>query len=159
MLFYMKFGTNLLTKSPVPVSVFPCFRVSHKRKIKQSPIDLKLHGTYFWTKRSPRSTGDAREESRGHHNGGGRSHPLGRALRPCGPLVDSPDLFSTPTPLIYPQTSRIEPRVPPPQASVAAKNQLGPYSGTLSEGEIITDGHLHHPGALHDEEGAVHPQG
>ena len=45
--FYIISGTNLLTQSPVPVSVFPCFRISLKRKIKRSPIDLKLHGTYF----------------------------------------------------------------------------------------------------------------
>ena len=73
----------------------------------------------------------------------------------------APDLFPMPTPLIYPQTSRTEPRsgVPPPQASVATKNQFGPYSGTLSEGGIITGGHLHHLGALHAEEGVVHPRG
>ena len=47
----------------MPVYVFPCFRVSQKRKIKRSPIDLKLHGTYFWTRRSPRSIGDGPEES------------------------------------------------------------------------------------------------
>ena len=91
----------------------------------------------------------------------GAPTPLGRALRPCGPLVDSPDLFSTPTPLIYPQTSKTEPRsgVSPLQASVATKNQSGPCSGTQPEGKIITGGHLHHPGGLHDEEGVVHPRG
>ena len=52
--FYIIFGTNLLTQSPVPVSgFFPCFRVSQKRKIKWSPIDLKLHGTYFWKESNP----------------------------------------------------------------------------------------------------------
>ena len=87
--------------------------------------------------------------------------PSRRALQPCGPLVESPDLFSTPTPLIYPQTSRIEARsgVPPPQASIATKNLSGPCSGTLPEEEIITDGHLPHPGALRDEEGVVNPRG
>ncbi|KAI4981107.1 hypothetical protein ZWY2020_021592, partial [Hordeum vulgare] len=45
--------------------------------------------------------------------------------------------------------------VPPPQASVATKNQSGARSGTLPEGESISDGHLHHPGDLHDEEGQV----
>ena len=45
------------------------------------------------------------------------------------------------------------------QASVATKNQLGPYSGPLPEGGIITGVHLHHPGALHDDEGVVHPRG
>ena len=51
--FYIIFGTNLLTQSPVPVSVFPCFRITQKRKIKRSPIDLKLHGTYFWNGSNP----------------------------------------------------------------------------------------------------------
>ena len=48
--------------------------------------------------------------------------------------------------------------VPPPQASVATKNQTGPCSGTLPEGGSLTGGHLYHPGALHDEEGVVHPR-
>ena len=77
------------------------------------------------------------EEPRGLHKGGGRALPPRRALRPCGPLVDSPDLFSMRTPLIYPQTSKTEPRsgVLPPQASVATKNQSGYYSDTLPEGD------------------------
>ena len=33
------------------------------------------------------------------------------------------------------------------------------HTCTLPEGEPITGGHLHHPGALHDEEGVVHPRG
>ena len=36
MIFYMIFGTNLLTNSPVPVPVFPCFRVSQKRNTKRN---------------------------------------------------------------------------------------------------------------------------
>ena len=42
-----------------------------------------------------------------------------------------------------------------PQASIATKNLSGARSGTLSEGGSITGGHLHHPGALHDEEGVT----
>ena len=73
----------------------------------------------------------------------------------------TPDLFPTPTPLIYPQTSRTEPRsgVPPPKASLAIKNQSGPCSGTLPKGGTITGGRLHHPGALHDKKGVVNPRG
>ena len=41
----------------------------------------------------------------------------------------------------------------------STKNQLEAHSGTLPDGEIITSGHLHHPGAHHDEEGVVHPRG
>ena len=62
---------------------------------------------------------------------------------------------------IYPKTIEYEDRsgVPPLQASVATKNLLGARSGTLPEGGSLTGGHLHHPGALHDEEGVVHPRG
>ena len=49
--------------------------------------------------------------------------------------------------------------VPPPQASIATKNQSGPCSGSLPEGGSLTGGHLHHLGALHDEEGVVFPRG
>ena len=87
--------------------------------------------------------------------------PLGHAPLPRGAPV---------APLMYPlhpyiptyrKTSRTEDRlgVPPLQASVATKNLSGARSGTLPEGELITGGHLHHPCALHDEEGVVHPRG
>ena len=62
---------------------------------------------------------------------------------------------------IYPKNIEDNNRsgVPPPQASVATKNISGARSGTLPEGESLTGGHLHHLGALHDEEGVVHPRG
>ena len=91
----------------------------------------------------------------------GGAPPLGRAPLACRRLVDPLDLFSPPKIPINRETPRNKPRsgVPPPQASVATKNQSGARSGTLLEGETITGGHLHHPGGLHDEEGVVHPQG
>ena len=48
---------------------------------------------------------------------------------------------------------------PPHQAEVATKNLSGARSGTLPEGGSLTGGHLHHPNAIHDEEGVVHPRG
>ena len=62
---------------------------------------------------------------------------------------------------IYPKNIGEQNRsgVPPPQASVATKNQSGPYSGTLPEGGSLTGGHLHHPGDIDDEEGVVQPRG
>ena len=97
-------------------------------------------------------------ESRAAHEGGG--HPLGTPLpreHPGGP----PTYPLHPYIPTYPKTSRTENRsgVPPLQASVAIKNLSGARSGTLPEGDPITGGHLHHPGAIHDEEGVVHPQG
>ena len=90
--------------------------------------------------------------------------PTPQGLGPC--LVDNPatppaDVRPTPKNPINTETSREQNRlgVPPPQASVATKNQSGPCSGTLPEGGSLTGGHLHHPDALHDEEGVVHPRG
>ena len=84
-----------------------------------------------------------------------------RTLHPCGPLVAPLTYFFLLYIPIYPKTFGEQNRsgVPPPQASVATKNLSGSLPGTLSEGEPITGGHLHHPGALHDEEGVVHPRG
>ena len=76
--FYIIFGTNLLTQSPLPVSVFPCFRVSQKRKIKRSPIDLKLHGTYFLNKRDPKDLEWTSSNQRGGHEAGGAPTPWAR---------------------------------------------------------------------------------
>ena len=85
----------------------------------------------------------------------------GRALHPRGPLVAPLTYFFRLHISIYPKTFGQQNRlgVPPPQASVATKNQSKPCSGTLPEGGSLTGGHLHHPGALHDEEGVVHPRG
>ena len=79
---------------------------------------------------------------------------VGARPLPRGRLGDPPDLFPTPTPLIYTQTSRKKPRsgVPPPQACVAAENQSRPVPAPCRRGGTLTGGHLHHPGALHDEE-------
>ena len=74
------------------------------------------------------------------------------------PLTDFFHLYKS----IYPKTFEDEDRsgVPLPQAYVATKNQSRPFSGTLPEGGgSLTGGHLHHPNALHDEEGVVHPRG
>ena len=122
---------------------------------------MPLDGDHFWTRISPQSTRSRPEESRAAHEGVGAPTPLGRAPRPRGQPRDPPDVKSMQNSSIYTQTSRKKPRseVPPPQASVATKNQSGPSSGTLPEGGTLTGGHLHHPGALHDEEGVVHPRG
>ena len=90
-----------------------------------------------------------------------KSRGSGRALHPRGPLVAPLTYFFRLYISIYPKTFGEQniSGVPPPQPSVATKNQSGPCSGTLPEGGSLTGGHLHHPGALHDEEGVVHPRG
>ena len=51
--FYIIFGTNLLTGGPVPVLVFPCFRVSQKRNTKRSPIDVPIFNDFYGQKEAP----------------------------------------------------------------------------------------------------------
>ena len=91
----------------------------------------------------------------------GTPYPPGHAPHPRGPLVAPLTDFFHLYISIYPKNIRKQNRsgVPPSQASVATKNQLGPCSGSLSDGGSLTGGHLHHPGAVHDEEGVAHPQG
>ena len=86
-------------------------------------------------------------------------HP--RALPPIlSSPRGSPDLSPTLKILINRETSENKPRsgVPPLKACGATKNQSRPCSGTLPEGESLSGVYLHHPGALHDEEGVVHPR-
>ena len=161
MLFYMIIGTNLLTQSPVPVSVFPCFSVSQKRNIKRSPNGMKPSGELFLEQSQSRRLGvDDREASRKPRGREARPTPWARH-RPTWAPRCSPDRLLSPYMSIYPKNTGEHNRsgVSPPQASVATKNQSGPYSGILPEGESLTGGHLHHPGTLHDEEGVLHPRG
>ena len=100
------------------------------------------------------------EEPRGGHEVEGAPSPWARP-QPRGAPVAPPTFSLHPYISTYPKTSRTEDRsgVPPPQASVATKNLSGALPGTLPEGDPITGGHLHHPDAIHDEEGVVHPRG
>ena len=154
--FYIIFGTNLLTQSPVPVPVFSLVSVFRRKGISNGvEMEWNLLEKLFLEGKQPGRLGvhvrKATREARGR----------GRALHPRGPLVAPLTYFFHLYIPIYPKTIGEQNRsgVPPPQASVATKNQSGPCSGTLPEGESLTGGHLHHPGALHDEEGVVHPRG
>jgi len=74
----------------------------------------------------------------------------------------SPDVLLPPIYISkYPKTIGEHNRsgVPPPKASVATENQSRPIPAPFRRGQSLSDGHLHHPGALHDEEGVVHPRG
>ena len=99
---------------------FSCFRVSQKRKIKRSPIDLNIHRTYLfldqkkpteyrrWTRRVPCCP-------RGR---GVRPPPCARPL-PHGLPGDPPTYFFLLYIPIYPKNIREHNRsgVPPPEAS------------------------------------------
>ena len=150
--------------NPKPSASFcfsPCFSVSQKRNIKRSPNGMKPSGKLFLERKQSRGLGVHVRGSTRRARGRGRAHPPGRALHPRGPLVAPLTDFFRLYISIYPKTFGEQNRsgVPPLQASVATKNQSEPCSGALPEGGSLTGGHLHHPGALHDEEGVVQPRG
>ena len=122
---------------------------------------MKPSGELFLERKQSIRLGVYVREATRKARGRGARPPPGRALHPRGPLVAPLTYFFLQYIPIYPKTieERNRSGVPPPQASVATKNLSGVCFGTLPEGEPITVGHLHHPGALHDKEGVVHPWG
>ena len=133
------------------------FSVSRKRNIRRSQNGTESTREVIFGRKATQGTWSARQ---GRYGLPTRAPPRHAPL-PCGAPVAPPTYPLHPYILLYPKTSRTEDRsgVPLPQASVATKNQSGPCSGTLPEGDPITGGHLHHPGAIHDDEGVVHPRG
>ena len=132
--------------------LFQCFEG------KEYQTESKRH---FRNERDPEDLEWTSRNQRGGHKAGRRACPPGRGPHPRGPLVAPLTDFFHLYMSIYPKNIGEHNRsgVPPPQASVAIKNQSGPCSGTLPEGGSLTGGHLHHPSALHDKEGVVHPRG
>ena len=160
--FYIIFGTNLLTGGPAQIccfmhiSVFQGKGISDGVKTEQNQLEkLFLEG------KPPDRLGLYVRRYGSWPRGWGRAHPPRVRPLPRGVPKAPPTYPLHPYIPTYHKTSRTKPRsgVPPPQASVASKNQSGPCSGTMPEGETITYGHLHHPDILHDEEGVVHPRG
>ena len=112
---------------------------------------MSLQKSNFWKESNTRDLGCTSGDQRGGHEAGGAPSTL------VAPLTDFFHLYIP----IYPKNFGEQNRsgVSPPQTSRATKTQSGPCFGTLPEGGSLTGGHLHHLGALHDEEGVVHPRG
>ena len=138
------------------------FSVSRKRNIRRSQNGTKSTGEVIFGRKATQGTWNARQGRYGlPMRVGGAATPPGARPLPRGAPIAPPTYSFHPYIPTYPKTSRTEDRsgVPPPEASVATENLSGALPGTLPEGGIFTGGHLHHPGALHDEEGVVHPRG
>ena len=128
--------------------------------MKRNPNRMKSSGELFLERKKSRGLGvQVKKQSRkprGWRMPPYRARPLSR-----GPLEAPPTFFFRLYIPLYPKTIEDDNRsgVPPPQASVATKNLSGACSGTPQEGGSLTSDHLHYPGAIHDEEGVVHPRG
>ena len=135
------------------------FRVSQKKNIKQSPNGMKPSGELLLERKQSRRLGPSvKKATRRSRGWRARPSPWARPL-PRGAPVAPPTYFLHPYISSYPKTSRTEIRsgVPPPEASVATKNQSRPVPAPCRRGQSFSGGHLHHPGSLHDEEGVVLP--
>ena len=99
---YIIFGTNLLTQSPVPVSVFLLVSVFCRKGISNGvQKEWNLRESYFWNGSNPGdlecTSGNQREE----HEAGGAPTPLGAPSTLVGPSwLPLPTSFA----YIYPYT-------------------------------------------------------
>ena len=116
---------------------------------------MKPSGELFLERKQSKRLGvDVKKQTRKPRGKEAHPHPHGPLL---APLTDFFRLYMS----IHPKNIREQNRsgVPPPEASVATENQSTPVPAPCQRGESLSGGHLHHPDALHDEEGVVHPQG
>ena len=126
--FYITFGTNLLTGGLAPIAVLLLVSVFRRKGISNG-VQMEWNQLFLEWKQSRRLGVHVRESTR-------RARGRGRALHPRGPLVAPLTDFFRLYISIYPKNIGEHNRlgVPPPQASVATKNQSGPCSGTLPGG-------------------------
>ena len=135
------FGTNLLTQSPVPVSVFSLVSVFRRKGISNGvQTGWNLSESCFWNKRNPRDLEWTSRKPWGGHEGRGRP-PRARRL-PRGPLEAPPTYFFHLYIPIYPENikDRAKTIFPLPQPSVPVRSHLGTFSGDLPEGDSIMEG-------------------
>ena len=136
-LYYIIFGTNLLTEGPVQnCSFFAYFNISQKRNIKRNPNRTEpLRGSFLEQTQSRRLGVQVRDATR---------RPWGRRARPHprGPLIAPPTYCFRLYVLLYPENIQgsHESTFPPPQPSVPVRSHLGAFSGAPPEGALITEG-------------------
>ena len=151
--FYIIFGTNLLTGGPAQVCCFMPISVFRRKGTKTTGEVIFGRKHTRWT----RTPCQGRNEVLTRVGGAPpRACPLSR-----GALVAPLTYLQHPYIPMYPKTSRTHNRsgVLPLEASVATKNQSTLVPAPRRRGQSFFGGHLHHPCALHDEEGVVLPRG
>ena len=96
MLFYIIFGTNLLTEGPVQIAVFfAYFSVSQKRNIKRNPNGTKpLRGSFLEQTQPKRLGVEVRDATRWPR--GSRARPGGRRAPPSWAPRSSTDILLSP---------------------------------------------------------------
>ena len=102
--FYIIFGTNLLTQSPVPVPVFSLFQCFEEKEYQtESKRNEIFWRSYFWKESNPGDLESTSRKQRGRHEAWGRAHPRWACPPPSWAPRGSPDVFLPPI-YIYPYT-------------------------------------------------------
>ena len=143
MLFYIIFGTNLLTGGPAPVSVFlPILEFCRKGIPNGVQTEWNLRDDLSWTESNPEDLELKSRTPRGGHKAEGRAQGGRRAPHPRGPLVAPPTYFFRLYILLYPENIQgsHETTFPPLQPSIPVRSHLGAFFGDLSEGESMMYG-------------------
>ena len=137
MLFYIIFGTNLLTRGPMPISVFlPILEFRRKGIPNGVQTEWNLRDGLSWTESNPEDLELKSGTPRGSHEEGRR------APYPRVPHVAPPTYFFRLYILLYPRNIKGShgTTFPLPQPSVLVRSHLGAFSGNLLEGGSITEG-------------------
>ena len=135
--FYIIFETNLLTGGPAQIAAFLSISVFRRKGIPNGvQMEWNLLDYDFWNKCDLEDLEWTSRNQQGGHEAGRRACPHWARPHPRGPLVAPLTDFFRLYISIYPKNIGEQNRsgVPPPQASVATKNQSGPCSGALPEG-------------------------
>ena len=143
MLFYIIFGTNLLTEILVQIAVFLPISVFRRKGISNGvQTEWNLRESYFWNKRNPGDLEWTSRNKRGSHEGGRRAPGGGCAPHPHGPVVAPLTNFLRLYISTYPENiqEHHETLFPLPQPSVPVRFHLGAFSGAPLEGESIMEG-------------------
>ena len=104
--FYIIFGTNLLTQSPVPVLVFPLFQCFTEKEYHMESKWNETFGSVIFGMNVIQETWSTRQGINEESTRQGARPPPGHVLHPRGPLVAPPMYFFLLYIPTYPQTIR-----------------------------------------------------
>ena len=141
--------------------LFPLFQCFEEKEYQtESKRNETFWRSYFWKESNLIDLECTSGKKRGSHEVGGAHPPRARPPPSWAPRALLTYFFLLYIP-IYPKNFGEHNRsgVPPPEASIATKNQSRPVPAPCQRGQSLSGGHLHHPGSLHDEEGVVLPRG
>ena len=142
MLFYMIFGTNLLTEGPAQIAVFCLFQCSAEKEYQTESKRNETFGrVIFGTNMIQRTWSGRQDRSEEAARQGGAPAPWARP-HPRGPLAAPPTYFFLLYIPTYPENiqEHHETLFPLLQPSVPKRSHLGAFSRAPLERASITEG-------------------